>query len=873
MFDRRHQSDFDAEIDAHLQIEADWLRDSGLSTPEAEAAARRAFGSAAAASERFYESTHWRWWDHLRQDLRYSLRLMRRAPMLTAAILGTLTLAIGASALVFSVVRAVVLRPLPYERPDRLIQLWDSSVRAGGDWVSFPNFRDWARENRSFTQMAAYRYGLLTIAGSGGEPDSLLGLEVTDRLFDVLGAPPLLGRTFLPGEDQPGREAVAIISHALWQRRFGGDPAVSGRPVSIDGRAYTIVGVMPPAFQFPDMVPGGRIVAIDAWIPFRPSSDLDDRESLNYWAIGRLNDDATLRTAAANMEAVAAGLELRYPSTNRNRRVRMEPLQDHLSGGVRPALLLLMAAVGALLVAACANIASLLLSRAEARRGEMAIRSALGASRGRLIRQALTESLLLAALGGVAGLGFAFGGTRLAISLAPSNIPRIGQTTVDLHVLGFTSTVALLAGIMFGLAPAIRGRRVATSQALIGAGARTSADRGSLLMRHMLVGGQVAISVTMLIAAGLLLRSFVNVVRLDLGFLSSQVVSGYVNLPVPKYADPAKQYAFFEEALARIRALPGVTAAAVSSSAPLTEINDSGRVQIEGRPGGRSGEEPLSANRPHVSAGYFETMGIPLVEGRWFDTRDRAGALAVAVVSDLAAKRFWPNERPIGKRVSIDTVDGQPRWREVVGVVRGTRHFGLEATPRPEVYVPHTQAPSPFMILVVQARGGTADVLQACRREIASLDPQQAIMPAGSLDELVSAAQARRRLQSTLLTTFAAAAVLLAALGIYGVTAHTVTRRAREIGTRIALGAQPGDVVRMIATTGLRPIVAGAAVGLAGAVALSRMLAGTLFGVSALDAATYVAVAATLTLAAGLALYLPSRRAATVDPVRVLRQS
>ena len=484
----------------------------------------------------------------------------------------------------------------------------------------------------------------------------------------------------------------------------------------------------------------------------------------------------------------------------------------------------------------------------------------------------MTESLLLAAIGGTAGLGLAYFGTAVAIGFAPSNIPRIGQTGVDLHVLVFTSAVTLLAGILFGLAPALSGARGQPSHSLKEAGTRISSGSTSLAVRHVLVGSQMALAVMMLVSAGLLLRSFVNVVRLDPGFQTAHVLSGYVMLAESRYGEPRKQAAFFEEALRRVRALPGVTSAAVSSSIPLTDINDTGSVRIEGRPDPRAGEGLPSANRPHVSAGYFETMGIPVVQGRVFDSRDRSDALPVAVASDVSARVFWPNENPIGKRVSINSVKGTRIWREVVGVVRSTRHFGLEAEQRPEIYFPHEQAPSAFMILVVRGQGSDADLLKACRREIAAMDPQQAIMDGGSLESLVSGAQARRRFQSALLTSFAGVAVLLAALGIYGVTAYTVTRRAREIGTRMVLGARPRDVVLMIARTGSRTIVAGALVGLMGAMALSKVLANLLFGVSALDATTFAAVLIVLGLVAGLSLYLPSRRAASVDPAIVLRQ-
>jgi predicted permease len=873
MWRKRKHDDFQAEIDAHLQIEADRLRESGLSPSDAEAAARRTFGNATLTLERFYESSRWQWWDHLKQDVRYGFRSMARAPLLTSTILGTLALGIGASALVFSVLRAVVLRPLPYDQPHRLVQLWDSAVRPGGDWVAFANFRDWENENRVFSQMAAYRYSLLTVAGGAPEPDSVLGLEVTDRLFDLLGSEPMRGRTFLPGEDRPGREAVAVISHALWQRRWSGSDATAGRAVTIDGLSYTIVGVMPPSFGFPDTLPGQRIIPVDLWIPMRKTPDLEERDSLNYWAIGRLNDGASLQTADANLNSIAASLEQRFPDTNRNRRVRMESLKDHLNRGARGILFILMAGVGSLLAIACANIASLLLSRAEARRGEVAIRQALGASRGRLVRQALTESMLFAVIGGSAGLALAHFGTRLAIDLAPANIPRIGQTAVDLQVLVFSTAVAVLTGILFGLAPALSDRRGHTLQSLAEAGTRGSSGAASLSMRRLLVGCQVALAVMMLTSAGLLLRSFLNVVRLDPGFRKDRIVTGYLNLQLPKYGDPQQQAGFFEEALTRIRTLPGVASAAVSNSVPLTEINDSGSVLIEGRTDQRAGEMPPSANRPHVSAGYFETMGIPLVQGRTFDTRDGAAALPVAIVSEVAAARFWPNENAIGKRLSIESIQGKRLWREVVGVVHTTRHFGLEANPRPEVYVPHAQSPSSFMIVVVRVHGDDADILRAMRREIAAIDSQQAVMQGGSLEQLVSDAQAKRRLQSTVLAALAVLAVLLAALGIYGVTAHSVTRRRREIGTRLALGARPRDVVLMIAKTGSRAIVIGTLAGLAGAVALSKVLASFMFGISALDSATFAGVALLLTLVAGLALYPSSRRAATVDPVIVLREA
>lgn len=483
----------------------------------------------------------------------------------------------------------------------------------------------------------------------------------------------------------------------------------------------------------------------------------------------------------------------------------------------------------------------------------------------------MTESIVLSVIGAAAGLGLAWAGAGLAVSLAPSNIPRIHQTSVDLHVLLFTSVLALGAGIVFGLAPALSAVPGEVSRSLKEAGTRSISPSSRYAIRHLLVGSQMALAVMMLISAGLLLRSLLNVVRVNPGFETDGVVTGYVNLALPRYADPQKQAAFFEESLRRIRALPGVISAAASSSVPLTEINDTAGVRIEEQSEPRPGERLPSANRPHVAAGYFATMGIPVVQGRSFNSGDRADTPSVAIVSDLAARRFWPGESAIGKRLSVNSVKGKRIWREVVGVVRSTHHFGLEEPQRPEVYVPHLQAPSSFMILVIRTQGNPADVLSACRREIAAIDPQQAVMDGGSLEELVSNALARRRFQSALLTVLAGVAVLLAAVGIYGVTSYTVTRRAREIGTRIALGALPRDISLMIAKTGLRTIVVGAVVGLAGALAISRLLANLLFGISPLDPWTFTGVAMLLVVVAGLALYLPSHRAAAVDPLVVLR--
>jgi len=871
---RRGTDDFAAEIRAHLELEADRLRENGMSSDEAEAGARRAFGNVAMAQERYYEQGRWLLLDHLRQDARFAVRLLIRTPLLTAAIVATLALGIGVASAVFSLVHAVVLRPLAYDEPDRLVQLYESGNRDGGegDWVSFPNFRDWRAKAAVFEEMAAYRYRLFTLTGAEG-PESLLGLECTDRLFSVLGVPPLLGRTFAPGEERPGRERVAVISHGLWQRRYHADPNVVGRAVMLGGQPYSIVGVMPATFQFPNGIPGEMAVQRDLWIPMRPSDDLEERGSHNYWAVARLAPGVTLEQARAVMRTLADNLARQYPESNRDFTVTVLPLNIYVAGTARQALLLLLAAVGAVLLLMCANVANLLLSRAEARRREMAMRQALGASRARLVTQTLTESLMLAAAGAAAGLGIAYYATRLLVRLAPRNIPRLSDAAVDMQVLAFLVIVTGCVGILFGLAPAFWASYVNVQQSLKEGSARISGRSIGARIRQALVVTQLALAVMLLVAAGLLVRSFVQVMRIDLGFNAPHLMTAIVNLPPARYGDPSQQVAFFENALRRIEALPGVVSAAVSDSLPLTGINDQGGFAIEGRPAPAPGTNGPHGNRPRVSAHYFGAMGLRPIEGRLFDARDRSDSLPVAVVSDLAARMYWPGTSPVGKRLATAwTDDGRPIWRQIVGIVQATRHFGLEAPQKAEIYLPYQQGPYPFMQLVVRTQGDPEASIAPIRQAIAGLDPNQPVFAFQTMDSLITAASARRRFQTSLLTAFAVLALLLAAIGVYGVIGHMVVQRSREIGVRLALGAVSSDVVAMVLRSGLRLTVAGIAAGLAGAVALSRILRTFLFGVSSLDPLTYGAVGAILVLVAALATYLPSRAAARLDPLIVLRE-
>ena len=817
------------------------------------------------------ESGRLLFWDTFAQDVRFACRLFVRSPLLTSAIVATLALGIGAASAIFGLVNAVVLRPLPYAEPDRVVQIYASFPSLNpseADWVSFPNFRDWQRIADVFDGMAAYRYELFTLTGAQG-PESVLGLEATDRLFAVLGVQPALGRSFAPGEDTAARRHVATISHALWQRQFGGDRSVIGRGIPINGETYTIVGVMPPTFRFPLGLPGQTTATppIDVWLPIRPAPGLEQRGSLMYWAIARMKRDVTLAHARAAMATIAATQAREYPATNKDMSVIVVLLRDHVARSARVALLVLLGAVGVALLLTCANIAGLLLSRAEARRREMAMRQALGGSRARLVRQMLTESVLLALAGGVAGVVVAHAGVRLMVRFAPPAIPRLEQTVVDNAVLAFIAIVAVCVGILFGLAPAFLGWRDNVSDMLKHAVARTSTGAGSRRVRQALVAGQLAMAVMLLTGAGLLVRSFVQVANLELGFRAPNVLMAFVQLSGSRYDAPERQAAFYTALVERIEALPGIAAAAVSNSVPLTGVNDQGGVHIEGLVLPR-GQEAPAGNRPRVSPHYFDAMGIRLLEGRLFDERDRRDTTPVAIVSELAARAYWP-DGAIGKRVVIEETDGAA-WREVIGVVQSTRHFGVEMPQKAEFYVPQAQAASPFMQLVVRTNGDPLTVIPAVRRAVAALDPEQTVVGFDTMEQVLTGSTAQRRFQLVLVVAFAMMALLLAAIGVYAAMSHMVGHRRREIGVRLALGAKPSEVVTLILRNGLRVTAVGAAAGLAGAAMISRFLAGLLYGVSPLDLATYAGVTAILLVVANLAAYVPSRAAGRVDPLVIL---
>jgi putative ABC transport system permease protein len=803
--------------------------------------------------------------ERLLADARYALRMLLKRPVFTFVAVITLALGIGANTAIFSVINAVLLAPLPYDKPDELTIIYSRHAPSNSEQQpsSLPDVEDWRAQSESFEQIAAARTIGFNL-NDGDEPVQVTGARVSANLFSLLRVQPVLGREFVERETQPGGEPVALLSYSLWQQRYGGDASLVGRALRIDGRSYTIVGVLPQGFYFP--TPETLI-----YVPFIPTKSELIRGNRFVRVIGRRKATVPLAEAQVEMETIASRIAEQYRDTNADVSIQLMPLHEQIVGQVRPALLVLLGAVGCVLLIACANVANLLLARAAARRNEFAIRTALGASRTRLVRQLLTESVLLSMVGGTLGLLLAMWGVPMLTGISASSIPRVEGVRLDGKVLAFTLLVSFVTGIIFGFAPALQSSSKRLTESL--KEGRKGATGGVLHQRllNLLVITEVAVAVVLLVAAGLMIRSFVSISNVAPGFNPQGVVTMGISLSQPGYADIQEQARFYERLLAKVRALPGVQSAAGINRLPLFGFNASTNFTIQGKPV-QSGMEPVADFRI-ISPDCFKTMGIPLLAGHDFTERDTKDTSYAAVINQAMAERFFAGEDPIGKRLQV--YPDPMLWREIVGVVGNVKLKGLDADINPAIYVPLPQNPYPNAMrggfLAVRTEADTRSIVAAVRNELKTVDSGVPIAQVRTMEEIVAGSLAQRRLSMSLLVVFAALAALLAAVGIYGVMAYSVTERTHEIGLRMALGASSADVLRLVMGNGARLVAAGLAVGLGAAVALTRVMASLLFQVSATDPATYVSIAALLAAIALLASYLPARKAARVDPMVALR--
>jgi putative ABC transport system permease protein len=804
----------------------------------------------------------------LLQDVRYGFRMLRKSPGVTLAAVVSLALGIGANTAIFSVVNSILLKSLPYDEPERVVLLWGDSPSQGNhrNQVSATDVDDWRQQNKVFEDVSTFGDWSATFLGAG-EPERVPGAQVGEGFFRVLRGRALLGRTFLPEEQEDGKDNVIVLGHGLWRRRFGGDPNVVGQTVSLGGRPYTVVGVMPEDFRpLPESLnnPPGQF-----YRPVAEAHDETERGSRHLRAIGRLKDGVTPEQAQAEMTVIASRIERAHPEFNTDYGVHLVTLSEDTVGGLRAALLALFGAVVFVLLIACANVGNLLLARSSARRREFAVRAALGAGRARIMRQLLTESVLLALAGGAAGLLLAMWGIGLVESLGSRVTPLLAGVHMDYDVLAFTGVVSVLAGVAFGLAPALQVSRPDLNETLKAGGRTGEAGRGGRL-RSALIVSEVALSLVLLAGAGLLVKSVVRLRAVDAGFNTSNLLTMNLALPSSRYRDGAAQAAFFERLTRQLESLPGVEAAGFTSVLPLGGNFDGRALVVEDKPVPRGQE--TNVDLYVATPGYLRAMQIRLADGRAFDEHDGADKAPVALVGETMARKLWPGQTPLGRRVRFPGSEKNPQpWRTIVGVVRDVKQYGLDREDVMQMYLPEAQYPASFMTMVVRSKSDTAALLGAVRREVGAADKELAVFGVATMEQLLADSVALRRFSMLLLGVFACVAVALAGVGIYGVISYSVAQRTREIGVRIALGARRRDVLRLVLGRGLGLAGAGIALGLAGGLAVTQVISSLLFGVGARDPATFVSVAALLAFVALVACLAPARRATKVDPMVALR--
>jgi putative ABC transport system permease protein len=804
------------------------------------------------------------------QDLRYGVRILLKKPGFTLIAVVTLALGIGANTAIFGVVNGVLLRPLPYPDADRLVMIWGKLPGHGLNKLgaSPPEFSDYREQNTVFSSIACYASLGFNLTGTG-EPERTTGTFVSPGIFALLNIEPLSGRGFLPEEDQPDHDQVVVLSYGLWQRRFAGNANVIGQSMTLNGQSHTIVGVMPAGFQFPD-------ATTDVWKPMSfTADDLSENQRGSHYlsVIARLGPGVTPPQAQTEIEAIAHRMQQEHPGLYEEKSgwgATLVGLREELVGDVRPALLVLLGAVGCVLLIACANVANLLLARALTRQREMAIRSALGASRWRVMRQLLTESLLLALSGGGLGALLAVWVNDWLVSLSPVEIPRLAEVRIDARVLGFTFAVSLLTGLLFGVAPAWQASQLNLNESLKES-SKSTENRHSRRLRGALVAGEIAMASVLLVGAGLMLKSLYRLQHVEPGFNPENVLTMRLALPQSKYSEPQRQRAFFEQLLAKIESLPGVRDVGAVNYLPLSGTGNRRNFSIEGQP-----EPKLNLEFRMASTDYFHTLGIQLREGRFFNERDREDAPRVAIINETLARLFFPNEDPLGKRLKLGGVSSAFPWLTITGLVMDVKHGGPEAETPPEMYVPYLQPlmPNwnvPAMFVAIRAESEPLSLVAAVRNKVQELDREQPVYSVATMEQLLAGVTAPRRFNTLLLSAFASLALLLTVVGIYGVMAYVVTQRTREVGIRMALGASRRDVLKLVIGQGTVLIGIGSAIGVIASFALTRVMSGLLFGVTSTDPFILAAVPLLLAGVALGACFVPARRATKVDPMVALR--
>ena len=860
----RVDQEFTEEIQAYLDMVTEENIRQGLTPQEARRNALVEVGGVEQVQERVREIRMGQFIETTWRDIRFGVRALVHSPIFTVVTVLSLALGIGANTAIFSVVNGLLLRPLPYPESEQIVDVWHTPPQQsfpGLDRfsVSPANYLDWKAQSNAFEQMAIYTYTGLSLSTSN-DPLPLIGAAVSSDFFSVLRTNAMQGRTFTPDEEQPGRDQVVVISHGLWQRAFGANPNIVGQTLTLNSRSFTVVGIMPAGFQLPREA--------DLWVPLAwDDKERQTRSIHDYIVIARLKQNVSLPQAQAEMSTISTRLEQQYPEENSGWGAVVIPLREDLVGDIRTALLVLFSAVGFVLLIACANVANLMLARGANRQKEIAVRIALGAGRARLIRQLLTESVLLAVTGGVLGLLLAVWGSRMLVRLG--SLPNSGDIGIDTWALGFTLLVSFAAGIIIGIVPALQFTKSSLSETLKQGSGRTGGSPMKQHTRKALVVSEVALSLVLLIGAGLMIRSFWKLQNVDPGFDTSNALTMSVALTPIRYSEPHQQLAFLDRAMEQIRAVPGVVSVGTTTTIPLAGGGSTQPFSIEGRPTGTIAEQPMAQTR-YISPDYFKAIGIPLRQGRFFSDQDRDNSVPVIIISEAMARRFWPGENPIGKRLtpSFHSKEGA---REIVGVVGDVKARGLDSDASTMMYLPYKQAPRPFMSFVVRTSSNPESLVQPVSRAIYSIDKEQALTDVQTMDQVLMQSLSDRRFNMTLLLTFAGVALVLAAVGVYGVMNYTVTLRRRELGIRMALGAKASDVLRLVLRQGLTLTLIGVGAGLISAYALTRLMASLLYGVTATDYLTFASVSAVLIVVGLVASFVPARRATKVDPTIALR--